>query len=80
MVSNIVTYFQKLRYRKSLKKATKHAIHMKNTKGYKCLVLLFPDGYRAITKQAVKLLWKQGYFKKGTTLQQIESMSVFTTN
>ncbi|MDP1812349.1 MAG: hypothetical protein Q8K66_13185 [Sediminibacterium sp.] len=53
---------------------------MKNNKGYKCLVLMFPGGYRAVTKQAVKLLLKQGYFKKGTTMQKIENMSAFTTN
>lgn len=80
MVTQIISLFYKLKYRKSLNRAVKHAIHMKNNKGYKCLVLMFPGGYRAVTKQAVKLLLKQGYFKKGTTMQKIENMSAFTTN
>ncbi|MBS1641557.1 MAG: hypothetical protein JSR11_03680 [Bacteroidetes bacterium] len=79
MVNKIIAAWYKLMYHKSLKRATKHANHIKCTTGYKCFVLLFPKGYKAITKQAVKQLHKQKYFKKNVSLQHIENMSAYTT-
>jgi hypothetical protein len=80
MVEKIVTACQKFWYRRSLKKAIKHAMHIKRTTGHKCLVLLFPGGYRAIRKVALKQVHRQGLFKKGVTVQQIEMMAVYNTN
>lgn len=79
MVDKLLNAWFKFRYRKSLKKAIKHANHVKHTTGHKCLVLFVKNGYSAYTKQAVKLLVKGHYFKKGTTIQKIESMAVYTT-
>ncbi len=76
----IVRPLQKLRYRSSLKKAIKHANHIKYTTGFKCLVLLNPGGYKAYTKQAIKILHRQKYFKKGVRLEQIERMAIYSTN
>lgn len=75
-------WFTKIRYRRSYKKAIKRAKHVKSTTGLKCYVLLFPGGYKAITKQATKLLMSSNkkYFKKGTTIQTIEQMAVYVTN
>ena len=75
-------WYTKIRYRRSRKKAIRQAVHIKNTRGYKCYVLLFPGGYKAITKQAVKQLMfsNKKYFKKGTTIQDIEKMAVFITH
>ena len=80
MVTKILAAWYKLCYRKSLIRAIRHANHVKNTTGHKCLVLFFPKGYKAVTKQAVKQLVKQHYFKKGATIQKIESMAVYSTN
>lgn len=75
-------WYTKIWYRRSLKKAIRQANTVKNQYGYKCFVLLFPGGYRAITKQAIKCLMKskKKYFRKGTTIQDIENMAVYTTN
>jgi hypothetical protein len=74
-------WYTNVRYRRSLKRAIKHAKHIKNHTGYKCYVLLFPGGYRAITKQAIKCLMrsKKRYFKKGTSIETIEKMAVYIT-
>lgn len=82
VINNIILLYYKLRYRKSLRKAIKHANAVKSSTGYKCFVLLFPNGYKAVTKQAVKCLLSSNkkYFKKGTTIQDIERLSVYTTN
>jgi hypothetical protein len=75
-------WYRKIKYARSLKKAIIHANAVKVSRGYKCYVLLFPGGYRAITKQAIKSLMKSDkkYFKKGTTIQHIEKMAVYVTN
>lgn len=74
-------WYTKIRYRRSLKKAIKHANAVKSSRGYKCYVLLFPGGYKAIAKQAIKCLMRSNkkYFKKGTTIQDIEKMAVYIT-
>ena len=74
-------WYKTVRYRRSFKKTVRHANIVKNQRGYKCYVLLFPGGYKAITKQAVKSLMHSNkkYFKKGTTIQDIEKMAVYIT-
>ena len=75
-------WYQKIKYASSLKKAIRHANAVKVSRGYKCYVLLLPGGYKAITKAAIKCLMKSNkkYFKKGTTIQDIERMAVYITN
>ncbi|HMO63311.1 MAG TPA: hypothetical protein PKC39_14595 [Ferruginibacter sp.] len=79
---NLPLNYQKWRYQHSLKKAIKHANHIKHTTGYKCVVLFVDNvrGYKAFKKDTLKLLVKSKYFKKGTTVQKLESMAVYTTN
>lgn len=75
-------WYRKVRYRRSLKKAIRHANAVKVSRGFKCYVLLLPGGYKAITKSAIKCLMKSDkrYFKKGTTIQDIERMAVYVTS
>ncbi|MGQ0737654.1 MAG: hypothetical protein ACT4OJ_01215 [Bacteroidota bacterium] len=75
-------WYRKIKYARSLKRAIQHAKIVKTQRGYKCYVLLFPGGYKAVTKAAVKSLMSSNkkYFKKGTTIQDIERMAVYITN
>lgn len=80
--TNIPANFQKWRYKKSFKKACKHADHVKRSTGHKCIVVFVDDHYqfKAFTKRSIKALCQSKYFRKGTTVQMIENMAVYTTN
>lgn len=79
IIRAIVEAWHRFRHHKTLKKAIKHANHVRYTTGYKCFVICTPKGYKAYSKQALKQLVKQRYFKKGVTVQHLEKMAVYVT-
>ena len=47
--------------------AVKHAIKLKNHTGLKHMVILWQGKYAVVTKQRMKELYNQGYFKRAST-------------
>jgi hypothetical protein len=76
---NIITAIQKLLRYRQLKHAIKQANKVRYTSGHKCLLLLTHEGFKAFRKRDLKQLVKTKYFKKGTTIQTIESKAVYIT-
>ncbi len=60
--------------------AVKHAIKLKNHTGLKHMVILWQGKYAVVTKQRMKELYNQGYFKKGLNFREVMALALFTTN
>jgi hypothetical protein len=79
MFKKLIKRIRKAMAPKAFKTAVKHANHIKYTTGLKSMVLLTPQGFKAYTKQAIKLMIKQGLMK-GVTIQNIEQKAFYITN
>ena len=62
-----------------VKKQIKIAIKLQMTTGRKYLVLVMRGKPVAVSKQFLKDRLSQKYFKKGTTIQELEQKAVFIT-
>lgn len=64
-----------IRYRHAVRKADR----MQRLSHYKYMVILLNGRLRVASKQQLKLLIAQRRFKKGTRIQDIEALALYTT-
>jgi hypothetical protein len=71
--------YRKKRFDKRLKKAKKEALDRQAQTGRKQYVIVMRGCPRVISKQQIQVLLRRRYFKKGTSIQDIEKMALFVT-
>ncbi len=63
-----------------VKKAIKEATELSQKDGRKRLVLMTKGEPKVFTKKQLQILIQKKYFVKGTTIQDLEKLSLFTTH
>jgi len=76
---NLIKKIKKWHFRRKLMKAIEKAENMYKTTRYHYLVLNFGGNLRVIARKSVKDLITRRYFKKGTTLNDIEKTALYKT-
>jgi len=75
LIQSIIGWVQRQR----LKSAIREANRMFNETGAKIYVLKYKGGFLIKSKQQLKQLIKEGYFKKGFTIQDIAKIALYQT-
>lgn len=75
----VIRKYRKNRFDKRLKKAKKEALDRQAQTGRKQYVIVMHGCPRVISKQQMQVLIRRRYFKKGTSIQDIEKMALFVT-
>lgn len=66
--------------RRSYRLAVKEA-KLRRSKDFKKYLVIFVNGeYRAVSKQHLKTMYKNGVFSKGVNFRKIESLAVYQTH
>lgn len=68
-------FFHTLSYRRAVKKADK----MRSKTFKKFFVISVKGNFKAVSKQRMKELYKNGAFKKGLNFREIEKRVLYTT-
>lgn len=79
MIAKIIKQLRVARFQKKVTKCIKKANEIRNLTGYKCFVLSIKGTPTVMKKVDVKDNLKRGVFKKGTTIQDIESTAMYVT-
>ena len=75
----VMRQYRKARFDKRLKKAKKEALDRQAQTGRRQYVIVMRGCPRVISKQQMQVLIRRRYFKKGTSIQDIEKMALFVT-
>ena len=70
---------KKLLFAFLFKRAVKKAVKMQNQTGFKYMVININGKVRAASRSRLKDLIKEGRFKKGVTIEDIEKCALFKT-
>lgn len=65
--------------RRSFKQAVKQANHLRASNFRKHCVIFMNGEYKVYSKQKLKWLYTEGYFKAGVNMKQVLKLVVYTT-
>ncbi|MDD4406284.1 MAG: hypothetical protein PHO36_16160 [Parabacteroides sp.] len=77
---NLIKKLKNLITHRCVKKRIKEAVGLSGADGRKRLVLLVGGKPRVFTKKQLQALIQKRYFVKGTTIQDLEKIALFTTH
>lgn len=75
----VLRQYRKKLFKHRLKKAKKEALDRQAQTGRKQYVIVMRGCPLVISKQQMQILLRRRYFKKGTSIQDIEKMALFVT-
>lgn len=79
MIQCIIKKIKNVRYNKRVTRAITQANELKKLTGYKYFVIVFKGKPLVVSKRDIKHKVATKYFKKGTTVQDVEQVALYKT-
>jgi hypothetical protein len=79
MVGKMIRQIKQWYYHRQIKKLIRQANEMAKLTGYRYMIIWWQGQPRLVRKKELKNLIARHYFRKGTTIQDIERRAIYVT-